>query len=1189
MKGTPHFAPWQEDPDPPDYWEDVDYERMRRRLRAYWDGEDYSDALVPFEELKHPRGKGGKWTEAGFDEKLRALGVGMHGQNFDRYKIRAIYAKELGRAKRGMGIEEMVTAILEAREGENIDPKYLPPIPDTFTPHDPPTPGEKEIVDSGDPITRPREKSPEFQDERDAFKRDLPIYDQHVNQNTTYTFMATPKGIATFTLTDVYGVDEPTVELHWLVAHDRGAGRSALELMAKQADKHGVTVQGYAVPMSAAAGKTMSVAKLEKFYEQFGFKPVGRRDKDGYKKIVRAPQKVRDSLMPLFEEHEHPRGTGGKWTAKGASAKQRTERNRRAITALREVEQEEFVPQTETPEFKAWFGQSKLTDEDTGKPKVLYHATGKDFDEFKAGGFDPKISGPAIWVSPHAEKQPAFHNLKRRDKEGVIEDLRVIPVFVRMERPLTIDSPTMLDWARDVFAGGNKDFPQIMKPEWVAELRRDDEYDGVWFKGEKLGWGDFSDEVIVFDPNQAKSAIANKGTFSRTSNKLRDMLHDAGMWAEEKHERVPAGEGGGGRFGTVGIPLVWKQSRAIAALMGKDIPRQKTQPTPEQIAKELKLDLGAIKVGGDTWNKETAIRLETEYQLARPAMDQLLASYEKGPQEEPDENVGELYSASEGKLIKAGEPGYDKLLKAYKENAAQEEQEEKEYEGTPEPAEWDLLSDDVHDQIANEYYDKALNDYVESEVTSWQESGGALDEAKAALTQDNDWIIETVTDIVEGDDDEDDDEEEEGPEVIKVGKLMKPVPKKTGWKFSTTDIIDSISLDYNSNGEGSGKLKVTIDDDYLQKPIGVEQDPNQSEMALGEKDYSKYLTGAQRAELKIRITAAFEKQAEKNADNVEPPDFSDSAKEYMQENWESNMGDNEKYEWAKYNTSIINDLQEEYEKEYAEFEETGKSVPGGIIGIPDKFDPLNETSGEDYRKTQRIARQLSLDRALAVMNERKIEFGAGVVPMTALRRIDNQLWEAWKGSSTSEDGLLLQVATADELGGRLNDKTGKGGKVVLDKKKIAKEADQTFKSIGGYEGIKAYVRGKWEATQYLLDKADLDELELYRGIALDRDKYEQAQGEVEIVDGYQKATNLNIVRNGAASTSVKASVSNKWSSDDSRVVIRLHIPRTAAISIPAYGINVHSEAEVVVAGTAWKSWDAWLEEAPTFEKRKIAA
>ena len=297
-----------------------------------------------------------------------------------------------------------------------------------------------------------------------------------------------------------------------------------------------------------------------------------------------------------------------------------------------------------------------------------------------------------------------------------------------------------------------------------------------------------------------------------------------GNWAEEKHERVPAGQGGGGRFGTVGIPLVWKQARAIAALMGKkgiakDPATQ--QPTEEDIAKAIKLDPLAINVSGDSWNRETAIRLETEYQVARPSLDQLLETYEKGPQEPDQEDVGELYSASEGKLIKAGEPGYDKLLAAYKENQATEEpdpdydeedekqyEEEKEYEGMPEPSEWDVLSDDVHEQIANEYYDKALNDYVESEVNSWQESGGALDEAKSALINDVEFVEEAVTDIVEGDDDEDDDEEEAGPEVIKVGKLLKPVPKRTGWKFTAEQIANAISLDYNSDGEGTGKLKV---------------------------------------------------------------------------------------------------------------------------------------------------------------------------------------------------------------------------------------------------------------------------------------------------------------------------------------------------------------------------------------------
>jgi hypothetical protein len=56
-----------------------------------------------------------------------------------------------------------------------------------------------------------------------------------------------------------------------------------------------------------------------------------------------------------------------------------------------------------------------------------------------------------------------------------------------------------------------------------------------------------------------------------------------------------------------------------------------------------------------------------------------------------------------------------------------------------------------------------------------------------------------------------------------------------------------------------------------------------------------------------------------------------------------------------------------------------------------------------------------------------------------------------------------------------------------------------------------------------------------------------------------------------------------------RVVFRLQIPRTAAISIPAYGQNIYEEREVVVGGTAWKKWDAWQDRAPTFEQVPLAA
>jgi hypothetical protein len=39
--------------------------------------------------------------------------------------------------------------------------------------------------------------------------------------------------------------------------------------------------------------------------------------------------------------------------------------------------------------------------------------------------------------------------------------------------------------------------------------------------------------------------------------------------------------------------------------------------------------------------------------------------------------------------------------------------------------------------------------------------------------------------------------------------------------------------------------------------------------------------------------------------------------------------------------------------------------------------------------------------------------------------------------------------------------------------------------------------------------------------------------------------------------------------------------------VPAYGINVQGEHEVVIAGTAWKGWDAWAGTAPEFDRIKI--
>jgi hypothetical protein len=244
-----------------------------------------------------------------------------------------------------------------------------------------------------------------------------------------------------------------------------------------------------------------------------------------------------------------------------------------------------------------------------------------------------------------------------------------------------------------------------------------------------------------------------------------------------------------------------------------------------------------------------------------------------------------------------------------------------------------------------------------------------------------------------------------------------------------------------------------------------------------------------------------------------------------------------------------------------------------------------------------IMKRRGLDEALNAEGE------IGKVDEEQLRinvaNLDAGLWRSWKDSSTTENGKLLQVATASELGGRL--RLTHFGET---REEIVARANEKFDHVGGFEGIKAYIRAKWETTQYLLDKAGIKSLDLYRGYAENRDKFDKMFACKRRVISFEEwerrhyaahqsvrdpgyhayrdyLPTLDVERNGAASTTTDINVANGWKSGlPGKVTLRAQVPRTAAVSIPAYGINIHTEHEVVIAGTAWKNWDAWAGDAP---------
>lgn len=733
------------------------------------------------------------------------------------------------------------------------------------------------------------------------------------------------------------------------------------------------------------------------------------------------------------------------------------------------------------------------------------------------------------------------------------------------------------------------------------------------------------------------------------------------------------------------------------------------------------IDTRATDVSGDVWNTSTAKRLETEYAAVRPDLDAIV---QKG-----------IEAGDEVETTRTGANGWEEDVSGSDQEAAE-----------------------------TAYKDAHYQSNYDAEVESWQNSGSATADAKYNLSEDDEFKTDWLADFISSRTDND---EERIP-------------------YTAQQLSDAIEI--KAGEEGSDDPDITFNDDFLSEPDNLNPNFSAAQLALPGIDVpmpdgKASLTPAMREDIIKSLTEAFNDKAEKNSSDVPVPDYiSEQATESTAEEW-SNMSDDDKLSWTKDNTDIIS--------------EDNETTNTGALELPTKFDPLNETSGEDYKKTQAIAKYLSDQRAAQLITDRignakwkpRSEFlgsdadyeklygpgGVGAKKDEAwtqrmlglIQSVDNKLWSGWKGSSTGNEGKILQVAAADELGGRLREAkqdtnlhprvyntdtapdgvlaagaviknptayaynetenakavmkaytTGAPMNVVdayvvqaagadsktyslqqmmdaaktisayfattkpsekempalkseavggyirlpevsilrngaasttisrdvangwngttnyapsgIDKKAVIAEANDTFKSIGGYEGVKAAVRAKWETTQYLLDRADMPLVQVYRGITLPHTLDGATQtGEFNppssgIVKGftttddlYKTLTTGKTPENGdmnlatmkigdkikiaSGKTITKVSEDTqygtqlgKWTYSEpanpaNRIVMRAEVPRTAVVSVPAYGVNVKSEQEVVVVGTAWRNWDAWSGRAPSFDSVPIGA
>ncbi len=150
--------------------------------------------------------------------------------------------------------------------------------------------------------------------------------------------------------------------------------------------------------------------------------------------------------------------------------------------------------QIDTPEFRRWFGDSKVVDEN-GDPLVVYHGTKSAFSVFhpsRGGEF-----GSGIYFSAFEPTARMFGGMQPGDGEA-----RVVAAYVSMRNPLiTAD--------RNIPRGAG--MKKLMRQGYDGVI-------GIQPNGER--------QYVVFSPNQVKSATENSGAFDPSDPDIRAQAGD---------------------------------------------------------------------------------------------------------------------------------------------------------------------------------------------------------------------------------------------------------------------------------------------------------------------------------------------------------------------------------------------------------------------------------------------------------------------------------------------------------------------------------------------------------------------------------------------------------------------------------------------------------------------------------------
>lgn len=183
------------------------------------------------------------------------------------------------------------------------------------------------------------------------------------------------------------------------------------------------------------------------------------------------------------------------------------------------------APSTDSAAFKRWFGDSKVVDAD-GKPLVVYHGTGSDFDAFSSDA-EPtnyETDRGTFHFTDNLGTAEAYSQFSGPFGEIENESPRVIKAYLSLQSPMEhnarIGSTAIEEWDSD--------------GDTIKKFAQRGRHDGVIIRP-----GDGSSEslYIAFSPSQIKS-VNNRGTFDPNDDRIMFSLGEEPRTAQEHQDRL---------------------------------------------------------------------------------------------------------------------------------------------------------------------------------------------------------------------------------------------------------------------------------------------------------------------------------------------------------------------------------------------------------------------------------------------------------------------------------------------------------------------------------------------------------------------------------------------------------------------------------------------------------------------------